>query len=789
MSRNTQSPLFSCASIILAVYASLPFADFMAMAQLTTLCRSLARREFGNRATNIIGPFLTGFGADFKRKRVYFYNMCSVLVATQSVILGSTVLALLTLAGTQPIPAIHNLNIMAPSTALSRWRIFLQQELAFTYVGESSASDHLASTCVSLHVFTKTGSRVLLTITRPRSLLRAVVASNATSQMNLFTGRVVLSLFPELTMRRQSFLAWPAVASDAETFEALTDAGRREPLHGIVTTAFYGVSRLSVTTLCVDRNITSVLEHIQYLIESALFALVLDAPSVPRYSNRHPTYVATLTMQGILLEHQYEIADYLDIHGLVRLGHTGPITRSTSQAVLSHRVDQALSPYFGTDIEAFWEALRPGRGAVNGSVPLWVSTSKPQWLPGDLNVLVCRGGWHPLHAFFLEQRFSLHPIPKRPVSLAQVHNATHVQSVNTGTNFYAYANPDETLFITVTEAQEQHIFHILLSAQHSLQTMLLTASTLVALHPSDLAKRVGYFRAGADYPDTEHRRLVKRFRKMGFQLYVTNVDRGTPCGVTCIGLHRRLRGGSGIGLVRWQESAQEDPLARDLYAPQSLSSTIYHMGWSFSKPCENIQCPYIGVFASTIVPRPAMLAEEDIRRTQDGIYGASPAFPAIFSALLFAVGRKDAVVVPLPLDYTVMAYEYPEQLRTFEWLGLNVSGSVMPDVAGYTTNFNPHTWLLAASRRSCYRVWFQTLWMDSMANLGLCTSEEERELNSEYPRPVIHGDVLVVKERNSRIEDLREQDIPIVRSAIMKWWQKEGFERAEEALAPLLDIM
>ncbi|KAJ7130160.1 hypothetical protein C8R44DRAFT_871998 [Mycena epipterygia] len=494
-------------------------------------------------------------------------------------------------------------------------------------------------------------------------------------------------------------------------------------------------------------------------------------------------------MQGILPEHQYEIADCLHIHDLVCFGHTGANPRATSQAVLTGRVEQALSPYFGADIEAFWATLGPARGAVNGSVPLWVSTPKPRWLPADLNVVVRRGGWPLVHEFLAEHQFSLHDIPQRPVSLAQVHTATHVQAMQSGSNFYAYANSAATLFITVTEAQEEHVFNLVLSSQHSLQTMLLTPSTLIALHPFDLSTGVGYFRAGADYPDTEHRRLEKRFRKMGFQLHVTNVECRTPCGAACIGLQRRLRGGKGIGFVRWRDLRPAEPLARDLYAPQTMSHARYHMGWSFSKPCENYHCDYFGVFATRLSLRPAMLQDSDIRRKQDEIYAARPPFPAIYSAILFAVGRKQAFVVPLPLDYTNTQYIYPEQLRTFEWLGLDVSGSTMPDLAGYTTNFNVFTWLLPIPGRSCYRIWFQTLWLDSMANLGLCTPEEEQQMNSEHPPPVIHGDVLVVKERNSCVVDLTEDDIADVRTAILKWWKKHGMERAQEALAPLLDII
>ncbi|KAJ7130161.1 hypothetical protein C8R44DRAFT_871999 [Mycena epipterygia] len=266
-SMTPQRQAFSCSSILLAVYVSLPFADFMAMAQLTASSRSLARREFGNRATNVIGPILTGPGLAFKQWRACFDKLLVILVATQSILVGSTILTLLTLTGIDPVPVIDNLNIMAPSSSMPHWRRFLQQEMAFTYVGESSASSNLAATCVSVHVFNKRDLRITLTITRPRSMLRALLASNATSQMNLFTGTLVMSFFPDLTLRRQSLLSWPAVASDALTYEQLSEDGRREPLRGIVT---YLASSVDLDRPC-KRNCPRRLRQTQGLEEVGLF--------------------------------------------------------------------------------------------------------------------------------------------------------------------------------------------------------------------------------------------------------------------------------------------------------------------------------------------------------------------------------------------------------------------------------------------------------------------------------------------------------------------------------------
>ncbi|KAK7038415.1 hypothetical protein R3P38DRAFT_3182498 [Favolaschia claudopus] len=166
------------------------------------------------------------------------YQACREIVVqwrggeTDSMLMGSAILQLLTLRGEEELRGLRNLNILIPYAAVLQWRRLFQQQLGFRLVCDEAVPEYLSQSCSSCLKFSKGTSMVLCTVARPANMLRALLAARTTSQMNIMTGNCVLSFYPSLTVRRLSLLGWPAQASGATTYEAMT--GRAPPLSDII---------------------------------------------------------------------------------------------------------------------------------------------------------------------------------------------------------------------------------------------------------------------------------------------------------------------------------------------------------------------------------------------------------------------------------------------------------------------------------------------------------------------------------------------------------------------------
>ncbi|KAJ7131653.1 hypothetical protein C8R43DRAFT_956880 [Mycena crocata] len=338
-------------------------------------------------------------------------------------------------------------------------------------------------------------------------------------------------------------------------------------------------------------------------------------------------------MQSLLAEHEREVATYLPIRELTAYAVTGSLPHATATRLITDRVQALLRPYFPTSIDDFWDTMKAHHGAVLGSGPLWLTTPCPQWDPADINVVVRAGGMTPMDTYMTGQGYAEDSVEQREVFMGQVHNVSHLEDCEMAAEFKSYAHAATGRRVTVTAAAEKHIFRVVLSAQHTLQTVLLTPSCIIVLHPHDRAANRAVMRSGADYPDAERERLRFRLQQMGFTGNIDNSHWTSTCGSGCVSRLRRLRGGAGIRLFQWRSGIQADAL-------------------------------------------------DAVRAKTETILATRPSFPAMYTAALFPTGCFEAILVPLAVDYGVQRYRFPEDLRTYDWLGFDVLGSTMPDLAG-----------------------------------------------------------------------------------------------------------
>ncbi|KAK7022621.1 hypothetical protein R3P38DRAFT_3196018 [Favolaschia claudopus] len=223
---------FRAQPVVTSVLDMLAFSDFVSFSQLSPFTRRIAKRRFRERLVKLVGSFLCNGEGGFIEWQAAFTNLMSLAKETDSVLMGSAILQLLTLRGEEELRRLRNLNILIPFSTVLQWRRLFQQQLGFRLVGDEAVPEFLSQSCSSCLKFSKGTSFVLCTVARPANMLRALVAARATSQMNIITGNCVLSFYPSLTVRRLSLLGWPAQAMGATTYEAMT--GRQPPLGDVV---------------------------------------------------------------------------------------------------------------------------------------------------------------------------------------------------------------------------------------------------------------------------------------------------------------------------------------------------------------------------------------------------------------------------------------------------------------------------------------------------------------------------------------------------------------------------
>ncbi|KAJ7433013.1 hypothetical protein B0H11DRAFT_2259798 [Mycena galericulata] len=465
-----------------------------------------------------------------------------------------------------------------------------------------------------------------------------------------------------------------------------------------------------------------------------------------------------------------ERSEFLD---LIRYSHVARQARQTVHSILALRCTNMLKPYFEREeMDGFWNALRNGEGGLTGSAPVWITQYNPAWLPLDLNAVAVIDGAQHTRLYLRERGWSDEVIRTRIPMVLPSQSLTHSIQAHPASSPLAATTwrftKNGSPAITLTEVAEQSVFLHLVGAKHTMATMLLTASSLIALHPYECIRRYSTFRFGAGLPQAERRIASIRAHIMGGRDRFFE-DRQGSCGPHCPSLLRRLRGGDSVGLLRWNDMT-DDLVTMEAY--HGFMENRYSVGWTWTK-CRNSECETFG-FPRDIVstlPKSAMLSsnpkENKIRRTIYAVEHANPAFPKIYHGVLFATGCDEPFVVPVPLDHGRRRYYTIDDLRAYTWISPRLENFprypvFLPphETVGGATIFNVLGWKEDIGNDKALLIF-----MTSIHPLGFVNDALASSVPSTRP---IHGDVLLLLESRGEVQDLGVGDSDFLKNAFKR---------------------
>ncbi|KAJ7893219.1 hypothetical protein B0H13DRAFT_1886467 [Mycena leptocephala] len=370
--------------------------------------------------------------------------------------------------------------------------------------------------------------RVTISCTISASVLNVLLASRTTSQMSALSRTHFMSFYPHMTRKRMGLLAWPAVAE--KKLDYLEFPGDNLPAFAPYASVHSNTAKFK--HLC-GWSCPRLWRQVAGLRGVGVYTWSLAITQCPSRTND---------------------TDYLDI---VRYSHVGRQARAVVQAIISLRCVKLLLPYFDNEeTRLFWHALDKGHGGITGSGALWITKSAPSWHPQDLNTVVGRNRAMHLQNVLRDSGWTERSIAVRVPVVLQAqgyHRLRAHPSSEDGT----YANCTWIYTktgkhpITVTETVHSSVFQHIAEARHTMATMLLTSSTLISLHRFECASGIATWRDGWDRRTMEHVEAARRVLLMGgTDAYFSQVT--GECGSWCPGIVRRLRGGTGVGLLAWK---------------------------------------------------------------------------------------------------------------------------------------------------------------------------------------------------------------------------------------------
>ncbi|KAJ6512264.1 hypothetical protein C8R47DRAFT_1064861 [Mycena vitilis] len=462
--------------------------------------------------------------------------------------------------------------------------------------------------------------------------------------------------------------------------------------------------------------------------------------------------------------------------GLVSYAHVCSQSRAVVRALLLFRCTNVVLPYIdAVDVPLLWNALNSGHGGLTGSAPLWVTQAAPDWRPRDLNAVVALGGGTAIRRFLQARGWVGRPISSRVPRVLSTRNSRSLPAYDDLPPHCDRSDAFEKAGkspIIVTETSDRTVFRHLAGAAHTLATILLTSSSIIAIHGYECAFLLSTWRAGWDKISYHHDISEERVQRMGGRDAYFDVVQG-ECGKKCPGVVRRLRGGAGVGLLTWKErpttnieslsilghstetamdELDGDALQRDAIAYDAYSGFMDERRLLSTNPKENM-----------------------IMRTMHAIEHCQPPFSSIFWGLLFATSCSRPYVVPVPLDHGVSKYHTLDDLRSQSWVQPRVMGlprfpAFMPPhcIVGGVTNFNPLRW--SEEYEPGKRL---VVFMTSIDPVGVLNPSFETGTFGS-----VHGDVLLLVEENGAIISLQWKDINYVRKVFTE--NKTGSDRPSE---------
>ncbi|KAJ7201231.1 hypothetical protein B0H12DRAFT_1244282 [Mycena haematopus] len=470
----------------------------------------------------------------------------------------------------------------------------------------------------------------------------------------------------------------------------------------------------------------------------------------------------------------------VDFGVLIAYAHTCQKARCIVQSLLQLRCQRLLKPYLDVaDMDEFWRAVNAGRGGITGCAAVWVTQHRPLWSPRDIKIAVKTGGHRHLRTFLLDRGWTEYGVDTqvRSISASRPYLLRSVDAYPADPPYidrtWRFWKPG-TKEIMLTETPDENVFEYLTGAPNTMTTMLLTSTTILALHAFECIRKFCIWRRGPAEALVDSSAAGMAYEMGGCMDYLSSGP--SSCRSYCPGLLRRLRGGRGIGLLRWRvpptgqsggvDKMDIDRVGADAY--KGFSASEYALGWTWCT-CENPDCDTF-LFPRNIFPAlPPSVSlscnpkEDVILRTAHAVRTCQPPFPHIYQGLLFATSCRKPFLVPVPLDHGLRDYRFPDDLRAYTWISRRIPGTLplhmwWPpyETVGGTTDFRTLT----------YRYRGLLLFMACVHKIGPVNIALGENIQ---PRPV-HGDVLVMLENDGKIVDLTLEDVPQIVKRIEPVW-------------------
>ncbi|KAJ7273966.1 hypothetical protein C8J57DRAFT_1506079 [Mycena rebaudengoi] len=437
---------------------------------------------------------------------------------------------------------------------------------------------------------------------------------------------------------------------------------------------------------------------------------------------------------------------------IINYSHAFAAARDSVQRLMHLRLCQLLLPYFPENAhKKFWDALDSACGGIVGSGTLWITTPQPDWTPRDLNLLLMLDHGADLFLLLADTNWvEVHAEASIPNVASCLRPSTTIPTARNLDRLRMFTKNGRT--ITVTEFNHSTPFPHLLTADHSLRTMILTRTALIALNPVDVIKRQVRWKHAVPWSIAKGKDADAWCRSVG-------VARLFPltCTKACNALLRRLRGGRGIGVLFFDAHERHGPVAA--YADSGFMSEDLSWGWTWAM-CRNMHCSYYGFPRRLTAPSKPPLATADPKDAalimkDYFIRNATPSFPAVYTAILFPTASMVPRIVPVPLDYGLTRYCTVDDLRTHIWV--YPKAAMSPTVLlGGSVSFTERRWSIPLDESRLLVVIMQSV-------------NEDANRNHVFQNIQVHGDVLMICENDNQPRDLSVDDIPLTLETFTKY--------------------
>ncbi|KAJ6491714.1 hypothetical protein C8R47DRAFT_1214510 [Mycena vitilis] len=470
---------------------------------------------------------------------------------------------------------------------------------------------------------------------------------------------------------------------------------------------------------------------------------------------------------------------WLCLVDLIRFSHINPNCRAYMRVYLKGRIARYVSLFLTPSVlvgppstltpavfKSFFFTLRLTGSWIVGSVALAAASVLSDAPPPDnLNIIAPNRAFHVWEPFLRRWGYELMKrvwpsgpygkaaqvmlvfqhilLPERKITLTIAHGA------NIGALFFASPNTDQLVAIASHElitpvlenvSQQQHLKGC---RPHHYRHPLL------GLRPDEDPIPRGY----RDEP-----------RFPGITTLDATPEKWTrPCGKSCPGVCRSARGLDGIARVMWGGlSGIEVPTDKSLLV-LGESRLTYRFG---TGPCINKKCTESDLYESDC--EDADGADDNYQREiARAIREHEPPYAATYTALLFPVGSSGPTYVPVPVRLGLQQAASPDHLDVTIWVPLRRQM--------HTSSIDLHATRIAVDRWPLQSPTplgktFTVCVAQQLGTADVYTETDPQAINSHFEAEnrgswtPVRGNVLIIKEENSGLADITQDDEDIATS-------------------------